>query len=170
MSTGQSSFEGAPREGHSHEEHSREERSLGRNSFEGQTLGRTKCEYHPDVGELCYCEQSQCDVTPINDTDCVNINECNEHHLCDQVCIDTPGSYYCSCNPGFQLDTRTTFDPQKSRYCRGNCISLYSPFVYYRPIRGQHHCWIQSYIGWWTSYIQAATAQANLWLTSDSQA
>ena len=32
-----------------------------------------------------------------------DIDECKENHTCDQICINTNGSYYCSCYGGFVL-------------------------------------------------------------------
>ena len=32
-----------------------------------------------------------------------DINECNGKNKCDQVCVNTPGSYQCSCNEGYSL-------------------------------------------------------------------
>ena len=34
---------------------------------------------------------------------CIDINECNERSGCDQLCTNTNGSYYCSCNEGYRL-------------------------------------------------------------------
>ena len=34
---------------------------------------------------------------------CIDINECNEGSKCDQLCTNTNGSYYCSCNKGYRL-------------------------------------------------------------------
>ena len=38
-----------------------------------------------------------------------DINECEEYNDCHQMCTNTNGSYYCSCNIGFALtaDNRT---------------------------------------------------------------
>ncbi len=35
-----------------------------------------------------------------------DIDECgeNEFLLCDQICVNTIGSYVCTCEPGFSLD------------------------------------------------------------------
>jgi len=42
-----------------------------------------------------------------------DINECNTRsHFCEQRCINTDGSYHCSCKPGFILA------PDR-RYCKG---------------------------------------------------
>ena len=35
---------------------------------------------------------------------CIDQDECAlGTHDCAQVCINTPGSYTCSCNPGYEL-------------------------------------------------------------------
>ena len=48
----------------------------------------------------------------------VDINECEGYSGCHQVCNNTEGSYYCSCNTGFVLvvDNRT---------CEGNYVYMY---------------------------------------------
>ena len=34
----------------------------------------------------------------------LEINECSENlHICEQVCVNTNGSYSCECNPGYSL-------------------------------------------------------------------
>ena len=39
----------------------------------------------------------------------VDINECEGYNDCHQICTNTDGSYYCSCDTGFVLaaDNRT---------------------------------------------------------------
>uniref|UniRef100_A0A1A9UCN5 Uncharacterized protein n=1 Tax=Glossina austeni TaxID=7395 RepID=A0A1A9UCN5_GLOAU len=38
--------------------------------------------------------------------DCVDINECSKNNGgCDQKCVNSPGSFACSCNTGYQLYT-----------------------------------------------------------------
>ena len=57
----------------------------------------------------------------------IDINECNETVLignysgnssltdwCHQRCVNTPGSYHCTCNTGYQLDS-------DGRTCTGMC-------------------------------------------------
>lgn len=39
-----------------------------------------------------------------------DINECDlENDGCQQICINTNGSYNCSCNPGYTLNTDGQF-------------------------------------------------------------
>ena len=33
----------------------------------------------------------------------VDINECEGYNDCHQICTNTEGSYYCSCDAGFEL-------------------------------------------------------------------
>ena len=33
-----------------------------------------------------------------------DVNECEGDHLCTELCINTPGSYDCSCPSGYALD------------------------------------------------------------------
>ena len=36
---------------------------------------------------------------------CSNVDECEDNvDGCDQECIDTPGSYVCTCNSGYTLN------------------------------------------------------------------
>ena len=39
-----------------------------------------------------------------------DIDECMGDHGCNQTCINTPGSYYCNCERGFQLINSTECD------------------------------------------------------------
>ena len=32
-----------------------------------------------------------------------DIDECEENVVCDQVCVNTNGSYYCDCEAGYNL-------------------------------------------------------------------
>ena len=53
-----------------------------------------------------------------NSTSCIimflkDINECNGHHQCDHECINMDGSYTCSCDPGYELDS-------DNRTCKGS--------------------------------------------------
>ena len=38
-----------------------------------------------------------------------DIDECNNYGVCSQVCVNIRGSYYCSCDFGYELaDDKTT--------------------------------------------------------------
>ncbi|XP_068725626.1 mucin-like protein [Montipora capricornis] len=39
-----------------------------------------------------------------NGAQCTDIDECNQESTCDQVCINTPGSFVCDCRNGYTLD------------------------------------------------------------------
>ena len=41
-----------------------------------------------------------------------DINECNGNHACDHNCTNVDGSYICSCDPGYELQS-------DSRSCEG---------------------------------------------------
>ena len=35
----------------------------------------------------------------------IDINECSDTTLCDQICVEVKGSYRCQCENGFRLQT-----------------------------------------------------------------
>ncbi|KAH9505773.1 hypothetical protein Btru_055750 [Bulinus truncatus] len=41
----------------------------------------------------------------VKGTKCIDINECSGNQTCQQKCINTLGSYYCSCNSGYRRNT-----------------------------------------------------------------
>ena len=49
----------------------------------------------PRLNEMLHTLQQLCCVA--------DINECEGSHPCHQVCEDTEGSFFCSCNSGFRL-------------------------------------------------------------------
>ncbi|CAD6194433.1 unnamed protein product [Caenorhabditis auriculariae] len=51
---------------------------------------------------------------------CVDINECEESGMCDQVCHNTAGSYTCSCIPGYKLSR----DANQPRSVPGRCRAM----------------------------------------------
>ena len=57
-------------------------------------------------------------ITTINFTMYTDINECTPSAPCEQVCINTPGSFQCSCNAGYVMDSN-------GRNCTGAFIALY---------------------------------------------
>lgn len=50
-----------------------------------------------------------------------DVNECQESNLCNQLCVNTIGSYRCACEPGFQL---------RSRRCIGETLGLKISFFF----------------------------------------
>jgi len=60
----------------------------------------TTC-FNRDPGYECVCSEG---YEKINEM-CVDINECSEKtDLCEEICINTPGSFQCACPPGYELD------------------------------------------------------------------
>ncbi|XP_061386465.1 vitellogenin receptor-like, partial [Musca vetustissima] len=55
------------------------------------------CKLTPQ-GPTCYCAPGQ---MPVNNTQCVDFDECTIEGICDHQCHNTPGSYECSCAPGY---------------------------------------------------------------------
>ncbi|XP_049818680.1 low-density lipoprotein receptor-related protein 2 [Aethina tumida] len=65
------------------------------------------CEYKCQAsltGGVCYCPDGR--VLSQDNKTCTDRNECAEWGFCDQVCINTEGSYTCSCAPGYVLKDR----------------------------------------------------------------
>ena len=52
-----------------------------------------------------------------------DVNECLGENKCSQVCSNTPGSYHCSCNPGFRLD-RVDHSTCKRKLPQNNSVLL----------------------------------------------
>ena len=61
------------------------------------------CLDRPDNrGYLCQCHPGY-SPHPQDKHRCQDINECEEARPCSQTCLNTPGSYKCSCLPGYVL-------------------------------------------------------------------
>ena len=58
----------------------------------------------------------------------LDVNECEEDtHLCTDTCVNTPGSYNCSCPPGYESDGLSCHGTQCLNIwtCNINCIHFY---------------------------------------------
>ncbi|XP_066250185.1 low-density lipoprotein receptor-related protein 2 [Euwallacea similis] len=63
-----------------------------------------KCEYKCQAsltGGQCYCPDGK--VLASDNKTCADRDECALWGYCDQLCTNTPGSYSCSCAPGYNL-------------------------------------------------------------------
>ncbi|PAV89118.1 hypothetical protein WR25_05260 [Diploscapter pachys] len=61
---------------------------------------------------ICHCQEG----FKLVNGQCVDIDECKESGACDQICINTAGSYNCSCQPGYRLIFAK--DGGVARHCR----------------------------------------------------
>jgi len=93
------------------------------------------CFYTEEEGTICLCEYDDCNIAPLNGTTCNNINECNddENGGCQYQCVDTTGSYYCSCPTGFTLayDLHGCEDVDECDFnpCSGTtCVNTYGSY------------------------------------------
>ncbi|UYV70471.1 hypothetical protein LAZ67_7003153 [Cordylochernes scorpioides] len=55
-------------------------------------------------GGECYCDVGR-KVDPKDGRSCIDLDECAEWGYCDQLCINSPGSYKCSCHTGYTLSS-----------------------------------------------------------------
>lgn len=65
--------------------------------------GSRYCEHYYYYGTLCYCLVDG-KATPLNGTACSDYDECAVNNGgCEHNCVNSQGSYQCTCNPGFKL-------------------------------------------------------------------
>ena len=68
-----------------------------------------------------------------------DFNECRQEstNACEQVCVNTPGSYSCACNVGYRLNadgrtcqgtTTCSINTERKRHLFVNYIDLFCPF------------------------------------------
>lgn len=65
---------------------------------------------------VCHCK----DGYKLEKGQCVDINECETAGICDQICLNIPGSYRCACHAGYKLsfgESKTSVSTVPSR-CR----------------------------------------------------
>ncbi|KRZ56210.1 Low-density lipoprotein receptor-related protein [Trichinella nativa] len=65
----------------------------------GQRYCSYQCHAGPD-GSFCICPRGE---ALIDDSICADVNECNDHASCSQLCENTKGSYICSCDKQYEL-------------------------------------------------------------------
>ncbi|XP_033100756.1 G surface protein, allelic form 156-like [Anneissia japonica] len=87
-------------------------------------------------GEVeCLCKQGYESIDG-NSTHCQNINECTSgDHMCSENCVDTEGSYNCSCSANYQLsDNQRDCDDINecgiSDSCSENAMCINAPGTY----------------------------------------
>ena len=68
-------------------------------------LAKLYCSAVSNKEKECFCRYDHdCDIRPINGTLCSDQDECLVNNGgCQYHCINTVGSYTCSCNDGFSL-------------------------------------------------------------------
>jgi hypothetical protein len=86
-------------------------------------------------GYQCFCPYSDCDIRPINGTNCTDIDECAINNGgCQHLCSNSIGSYACGCLTGFKLasDSRFCEDVNEcllSTTCSlGRCINSFGGY------------------------------------------
>merc|ERR1712142_39072 len=93
------------------------------------------CFWTEEEGTICLCIIDDCDIKPLNGTQCSNIDECADgmNGGCHHSCVDTAGSYYCSCPAGFSVapDLVGCEDVDECQFnpCVGTtCINTYGSY------------------------------------------
>lgn len=63
--------------------------------------GKFMCKDGACIDEHLVCDLNQ-DCNDNSDEEKCGINEClnPSYNICSQNCVDTPASYFCTCNPG----------------------------------------------------------------------
>ena len=79
----------------------------------------------PGRNGTCFCNKGY-KVTGSKQNRCKNINECEIWGICSQHCEDSDGSYKCSCQPGFDLQTDNKTCTVTGISSTSACISLFN--------------------------------------------
>uniref|UniRef100_A0A8R1DKW4 EGF-like domain-containing protein n=2 Tax=Caenorhabditis japonica TaxID=281687 RepID=A0A8R1DKW4_CAEJA len=72
-------------------------------------LGSEGCVCRPSYirgNTVCHCK----DGYKLENGECRDVNECETPGVCDQICLNVPGSYRCACHAGYKL----SYGPPKS--------------------------------------------------------
>ncbi|XP_078413055.1 EGF-containing fibulin-like extracellular matrix protein 1 isoform X3 [Cetorhinus maximus] len=85
---------------------------------------------------LPHYQQRRCPLgfTLNEQNQCKDIDECNVATYCHHGCVNTPGSYYCQCNTGFQLASnnhtcRDVNECETSAPCDHQCFNIVGSFI-----------------------------------------
>ena len=90
--------------------------------------GQKYCQ-HLNGEYVCFCYIDVCDVKPINDGQCDDINECDDNNGgCEQTCVNTDGSYHCECEVGFMLQPDGQHCVPGEPYCYLHCCKSCQSF------------------------------------------
>lgn len=71
-----------------------------------------KCKASLDGG-VCFCKEGM-SINPKDGKTCIDLDECKEWGYCDQFCKNTPGSFQCQCDAGYQLNEMNRCKAQNS--------------------------------------------------------
>jgi len=85
-------------------------------------------------GTMCWCISN---TQPINGTTCRDMNECNtDNGGCEDGCVNTEGSYYCTCRSGLRLglnnmeceDVNECDDTSICNQYPGGCVNTFGGY------------------------------------------
>ncbi|CAH2255290.1 thrombomodulin [Pelobates cultripes] len=92
------------------------------NPCEQQCVQMRESEYQ------CMCDEG---YKLVNRTRCQDIDDCGAHpDICDQICINTPGSFLCKCHPGFEMidGQCEDIDECDMSICEDQCNNTYGSY------------------------------------------
>ncbi|XP_036449836.1 fibrillin-3 [Colossoma macropomum] len=93
------------------------------NNYRPSRINPQRCEYYclndtckascSQDNSLCSCPRG---FVRHDDYFCMDINECESNHNCEQTCLNTIGSYECSCKEGYSLVNGSACVPRLDFY------------------------------------------------------